>query len=97
MRTTVTIDDTLYREARTVAAARDCTVGSVIEDALRHHLRLLHEARDAHDQNLPELPTSPGKPRPGISIDDNAAVRDVLDEGHTLAGRRRQRSAQRNL
>jgi hypothetical protein len=50
-------------------------------------LRSLHEARDAHNQNLPELPTFPGKPRPGISIDDNAAVRDVLDEGHTLAGR----------
>ena len=87
MRTTVTIDDTLYREARTVAAARDCTVGTVIDDALRHHLRLLHEAREAHDQHLPELPTFPGKPRPGISIDDNAAVRDVLDEGQTLAVR----------
>ena len=58
-----------------------------IDDALPQHLRSLHEARDAHNQNLPELPTFPSKPRPGISIDDNAAVRDVLDEGHTLAGR----------
>ena len=58
-----------------------------IDDTLRQHLRSLHEARDAHNQNLPELPTFPGTSRPGISIDDNAAVRDVLDEGHTLAGR----------
>ena len=49
-----------------------------IDDALPQHLRSLHEARDAHNQNLPELPTFPGKSRPGISIDDNAAVRDVL-------------------
>ena len=87
MRTTVTIDDTLYMEARNVAAAHGCTVGTVIDDALRQHLRLLHEAREAHDQHLPELLTLPGKPRPGKSINDNAAVRDVLDEGQTLAGR----------
>ena len=87
MRTTVTIDDTLYMEARNVAAAYGCTVGSVIDDALRQYLRLLHEAREAHDQHLPELLTLPGKPRPGKSINDNAAVRDVLDEGQTLAGR----------
>ena len=68
MRTTVTIDDTLYMEARNVASAYGCTVGSVIDDALRQHLRLLHEAREAHDQHLPELLTFPGKPRPGISI-----------------------------
>jgi hypothetical protein len=87
VRTTVTIDDSLYRQARTLAAARDCTVGSVIEEALRSHLQGLRDAQAAGQTLLPPLPTFSGRARPGISIDDNAAVRDVLDEGRTGAVR----------
>lgn len=81
MRTTVTIQDDLYRRAKSTAAASGRTVGELIEDAVR-------QALDRHDAPAPAL-----KPltvhggsglMPGVTLDSNAALLDLLDEGVPL-------------
>ena len=80
MRTTVTIDEALYRRAKARAAESGQSVGSVIEDALRSLL----EARVSPDE-LPPLTVFQGSGTvPGIDLDDNAMVRAALDSGRAL-------------
>ena len=85
MRTTLTIDDEVYREVRLCAARRGGSVSSVIEEAVRRYL--LVEAQP--EFHLLELPTmSSGGLQPGIDLDDMSSVYEVLDEGLSLDARR---------
>jgi hypothetical protein len=82
MRTTVRLDDQLYRDVKTRAAQRGTTVTSVIEEALR---RLLEE----HTEQRPPPPPLPthgcGGLKPGVPpIHDSRALQDFLDEGVPL-------------
>lgn len=74
MRTTLTISDALYAEAKARAARSGQSVGSVIEDASRDYLR--------GPEPLTPLPAirSAG-PLPGIDLDDMSAVLERADEG----------------
>ena len=82
MRTTVTIDDGLYTEAKVRAAAAGGTVGSVIEEALRAYLSHADQAAQADLAALPTVDT--GGTRPGVNLDDMSSVYDLLDEGRAL-------------
>jgi hypothetical protein len=86
MRTTIRLDDDLLRDARALAARQGRTLTSLIEDGLREQLaRTSPEA----PRNRVKLPTFQGGGlRPGIDLDDNAAVREALDEGVPLEKRR---------
>lgn len=75
MRTTLKLDDALITEAKVVAARTGRTLSQVIEDALRQ--TLVPRPRDARTRVL--LPTSPGTPQAGVVLDDNAALRDLMD------------------
>jgi hypothetical protein len=82
MRTTIRIDDALYRRTKTLAARSGRTVGEVIEDALRSALQPRHE--DGPEE-LPDLPVFGGSgTMPGVDIADNAALRDLMDENEPL-------------
>lgn len=82
MRTTVTIDDHLYEEAKVLAARSHGSVGSVISEALR---RFVAESKSQQSDELPELPRWRGGPvRPGIDINDTSAVLSMLDEGQDI-------------
>ena len=78
MRTTLVIDDELYRRAKAAAAHQGRTVTSVVEEALR---RLLDAASEPAD--VPELPVAreSGGPLPGIDLHDSRSLAGVLDEG----------------
>lgn len=78
MRTTLTLDDDLLREAKERAARSRRTVSQVVEDAMRETFA---RAAPARRVRVVDLPTSPGGPRPGVDLNDNAALRDLLDEG----------------
>jgi hypothetical protein len=85
MRTTVTIDDDLYRRAKSTAAATGRSVGELIEDALRDALA----PRPGGNQARVTLPTvRGGGPMPGVDLDSNAALLDLMDEGVPLDARR---------
>jgi len=81
MRTTIRIDDALYRRAKALAARTGRTVGDVIEDALRQSL----ERRPPSDRAVRDLPTYGGSGlMPGVDLSDNARLRDLMDEGEPL-------------
>lgn len=78
MRTTIRIDEALYRRAKAKAAQTGQTVSEVIEDAVREALR---PARRPATARAP-LPTFGGSGvMPGVDLASNAAVRDSMDEG----------------
>jgi hypothetical protein len=77
MRTTVTIDDQVFRDAKQQAAREGRTLGDLITEALRARLALRH-ARAEEPYRV--LTYGQGGPHPGIDITNNAAVRDLMDE-----------------
>jgi hypothetical protein len=80
MRTTLNLDDELLVGAKEFAARNRTTLTAVIEDALRDKLRGTNDR-----ESLPpvELPVSrmPGGARPGVDLDDTAALLDLLEAG----------------
>jgi plasmid stability protein len=81
MRTTMNIDDDLYRRAKTLAADRGCSVTSVIEDALR--TALIQHEQPSEFQGLP-IARQGGGLMPGIDLHDSRALQAVLDDGIPL-------------
>lgn len=77
MRTTVTIDDDLLREAKRIAASGGRTLGDVVNDALRVMLSTRSEAIPA---DAAELPVFGGSGlRPGVDLEDKEALAELLD------------------
>lgn len=76
MKTTMVIDDDLYRQAKVVAAQRGKPVASVVEEALR--LLLIRTAIEptALDFELPSWDLGESL----VDINDSRALREVLDQ-----------------
>jgi hypothetical protein len=78
MRTTITIDDDLLREAKVMAARTDRTVSSVLEEALRQLLarQIASDERRLADFSLPTYNSG------GFLIDilDKEALADALGD-----------------
>lgn len=76
MRTTIRIDDDLYRRAKSDAARSGRTVGELIEDAVRKAL----EAGSAPTAAVADLPVYGGSgTMPGVELNHNQALRDLMD------------------
>jgi plasmid stability protein len=78
MRTTVRLDDELYRQAKIKAARTGRTVAEIIEDALRVSLATPDQLTAVPP---PPLPTF-GKrgPLPGVDLTANAAMLSAMDD-----------------
>jgi hypothetical protein len=77
MRTTIRMDDALYRAVKEHAARHGRTVGEVIEDAVRI---ALHQGSDRGGEDLPELNTYGGTGwLPGVDLADRSALLDLMD------------------
>jgi hypothetical protein len=77
MRTTVRLDEHLLGEVKQLAAGRGKTLTSMIEEALREML-----ARRKQSPAVPAraFPTwGAGGLRPGVDLDNSAALLDLLD------------------
>ena len=81
MRTTIRIDDELYREVKQRAARSGRTVAAVLEDAVRRGLTP-PERRTGSRYTI--RPTGSGGLCPGVDLSSNAAVAEVIDEGTTI-------------
>jgi hypothetical protein len=78
VRTTVTIEDSLYSQIKVLAAKSHDSVGSILEDALRFYLL---ELKLRQSSPLADLPTwNAGQVAAGIDLNDNSAVFDFLDD-----------------
>ena len=84
MRTTVTIDDDLLRQAKSVAARTGRNLGDVVDDGLR---ALLVERPKSAGCRV-TLPTFGGSGlQPGVDLEDKDALAALLDEpGDRAAG-----------
>lgn len=78
MRTTIRIDDELYREVKARAARSGRTVAAVLEDAVR---RGLNPPEQPTAGRYRVRPTGSGGLRPGVDLSSNAAVAEAMDEG----------------
>jgi len=83
MRTTINLDDVLLAEAKQVAARTGRSLSAVVEDALRESLHRRHQSA----RRAVELPTfGEGGVRPGVDLDDSAALLDVMEDDDPSAG-----------
>lgn len=74
----MTIQDALLRKAKAASVERNCTVGEVIEDALRTALA----ARQKEDPSKRERPLKTFKGTgtlPGIDLDSNGSVQEAME------------------
>ena len=81
MRTTIRIDDDLYRQVKAKAAHSGRTVAAVLEDAVR---RGLNPAQRSVAGRFVVRPTGRGGLRPGVDLSSNAAIAEALDEGASV-------------
>ncbi|MFM7210858.1 MAG: DUF2191 domain-containing protein [Actinomycetota bacterium] len=81
MRTTLNIDDALYRRAKAYAALSGTSVTSVIEESLRERLQQLEAGRAVAPMPLSDSKggLSPDFVRGGADINDTSALLDFLD------------------
>lgn len=81
MRTTIRLPDDLLKAAKQRAVATNRTLTAVIEDALR--AALAREEATADSDTRVHLPTwGAGGLRPGIDLDDSAALLAVMEGDH---------------
>jgi plasmid stability protein len=81
VRTTIRIDDELYREVKAKAARSGRTVAAVLEDAVRRGLA--PPERPAGGQYRISA-TGAGGLQPGVDLSSNATVAEATDEGASV-------------
>ena len=84
MRTTLDIDDELLKDAKKLAAERGTTLTAVMEDGLRVVVRHAKAQKPRRRVRLPTFGVPGQGFPPGVDISDNAALRDLMDEGLPL-------------
>jgi hypothetical protein len=77
MRTTISLDDGLLGEAKERAARSGRTLSQVVEEALRETF-LRYDQAVRTPVKLP-LSTGSGGLRPGVDINNNAALLDLME------------------
>jgi hypothetical protein len=77
IRTTLNIDDQVLAEYKRVAASTHRTLSYVIQDALRETLARRQEAAVGQPVRLPVI--GGGGVRPGVDLDDNARLLELLE------------------
>lgn len=78
MRTTIRLDDQLLALAKQRAIESHRTLTAVIADALREALT----RREAHRPPEVNLPTFAARLRPGVDLDDSAALLGLMEGGN---------------
>jgi hypothetical protein len=77
MRTTITLDDRLFRDAKRLAVRRDSSLSAVVQDALRLYLSEVQQPR--HKQHF-TLVTFQGRgARPGVDLDRTSELLEADD------------------
>jgi len=81
VRTTIRIDDELYRDVKAKAARSGRTVAAVIEDAVRRGLA--PSERRAGGRYRVQATGAAGL-QPGVDLSSNASVAEATDEGASV-------------
>ncbi len=78
MRTTIRLDDSLIRQAKTLAARTGRTLTAVIEDALRAALARPEPRKEK--RKITFVTFKGAGLMPGIDLDDTASLLDAMEE-----------------
>ncbi|MBK5292317.1 MAG: DUF2191 domain-containing protein [Acidobacteriia bacterium] len=78
MRTTVRLNDALLQQAKRAASSRGQTLTSLIEQGLRLALARSRPAVHRAEVHLPVC-TAGGGTLPGVDVNNNSALLDLLD------------------
>jgi plasmid stability protein len=81
VRTTIRIDDELYREVKAKAARSGRTVAAVLEDAVR---RGLAPSERPPGGRYSVQSMGAGGLQPGVDLSSNATVAEAMDEGTSV-------------
>ena len=85
VRTTIRIDDELYRRAKALAAQSQQTVADLIEDAVRMALT----PRPPAPAGVAPLPVFGGSGvMPGVDLAGRGALLDLMEQGSTIGALR---------
>jgi len=77
MRTTVSIDDAVLREAKQRAAAEGRSLSDLVTECLRERIA----RRPVTRRRRVRLPTDTGNGvQPGVDVTNNASLRDLMDD-----------------
>jgi isocitrate dehydrogenase len=80
MRTTIRIDDEVYRRVKQVADRSDRTIGQVIEDAIQLAFRPTRNG-----DSVADLPVYGGSGvMPGVDLTSNRSVAEAMDKDVSL-------------
>jgi hypothetical protein len=80
MRTTIRIDDEVYRRVKQIADRSNRTIGQVIEDAIQLALR-----PTPNDESVADLPVYGGSGvMPGVDLTSNRSIAEAMDEDVSL-------------
>jgi hypothetical protein len=82
MRTTVRLDDDLVKQAKMRAAEQGITLTQLIDESLRERLATRPRRMSVEPFRLPTF--GKGGTRPGVNLNDNRALRDLMDEEKPL-------------
>lgn len=77
LRTTVRLDEPLLRQAKVFAAQHGRTLTSLIADALRELMARVEKPQPRKKLSFPVH--KGGRLLPGVDLDNNAALRDLMD------------------
>ena len=80
MRTTITIQDSLLKEAKRLAAEENCSLGDIVNDALRSRLVEGARSKDALEEDRPLMTYGKSGLRGGVDLNSNSALGDVMDD-----------------
>lgn len=86
MRTTINIDDGVFKAYKLRAAENGTTLAGEVEEALRADLHRGHEAAEAKPFKFTVV--DGGEPLPGVDYTSNAALEELLEEDLPLDKRR---------
>lgn len=79
MRTTLTIDNDLLREAKVIAAKRGDSLKKVVEQGIREVIRMEQDRAD-QEHRPPLVIHKTGGLMPGINLDKTSELLDLMDE-----------------
>jgi hypothetical protein len=80
MRTTITIQDSLLKRAKRKAAQENCTLGDVVNDALRYRLVECVNSSGAVEEERPLKVYGSSGLQAGVDLSHNASLGDTMDE-----------------
>jgi hypothetical protein len=81
MRTTIRLDDDLMRAVKRHALESGMTVTAVIAQSLRERLQRYRDRASNPPAPLSLVTTGEGGLRPGVDLDDSAALIELMEDG----------------